>query len=159
MTRPSARIRPAIPRTAQAASNPPAAVLGPATEAQSADSAPRIAQLWLPGRLPGLNDLIFTNVGARIKHQRGPKQMVKLLVQAQGIATFTKPVMLKFEWREPNKRRDPDGVCGGSKLVIDALKTAGVLANDGWKHIASIVHSWSVDAQSPGVLVTITEVE
>ena len=60
--------------------------------------------------------------------------------------------------REPNKRRDPDGFCaGGAKVVIDALKTAGVLDNDGWRHIVGLRHTWSVDATRPGVLVTITE--
>lgn len=119
----------------------------------------RVERVWLPGRLPGLNDLMFTNVGARIKHQRGPKQAVKLLVQTQRIQPFTTPVALSFEWREPNRKRDPDGFCaGGAKVVIDALKTAGVIENDGWKHIARIRHEWRVDAEKPGVLVTIEEV-
>jgi hypothetical protein len=119
---------------------------------------PRAVQIWLPGRLPGLNDLLFTSVGARIKHQRGPKQTVKLIVEAQRIGRFDRPVSLAFDWREPNKRRDPDGFCaGGAKVVIDALKTAGVLDNDGWRHIVGLRHTWSVDATRPGVLVTITE--
>lgn len=121
--------------------------------------AMRTVRLWLPGRLPGLNDLLFTNVGARIKHQNGPKQAVALLVQAQRVTPFERPVRLTFEWREPNKRRDPDGICaGGAKVTIDALKTAGVLPNDGWKNIAAIAHTWRVDAKAPGVMVTIEEV-
>jgi hypothetical protein len=108
--------------------------------------------------LPALNDLLFTNVKARIKHQKGPKQAVALLVQAQRIKPFGGPVALSFEWREPNRRRDPDGICaGGAKVLIDALKTAGVLANDGWRNIASIRHTWLVDKTNPGVWVTLEE--
>lgn len=120
----------------------------------------RVERLWLPGRLPGLNDLMFTSVGARIRHQKAPKQAVALLAHAQRIKPFTSPVALTFEWHEPNRRRDPDGICaGGSKTVIDALKTAGVIANDGWKHIARIEHTWVVDRENPGVSVTIREME
>lgn len=119
----------------------------------------RVERIWLPGRLPGLNDLLFTNIGARIKHQKGPKQAVRLLVQAQRIKPFDKPVALSFEWVEPNKRRDPDGfTAGGTKVLIDALKTSGVIANDGWKNVAAIAHTWRVDQRAPGVHVTITEV-
>jgi Holliday junction resolvase RusA-like endonuclease len=121
-------------------------------------STPRTETLWLPGRLPGLNDLLFTNIGARIKHQKGPKAAVRELVKKQRIAQFERPVLLRFEWREPNRKRDPDGFCaGGAKVVIDALKTAGVLKNDGWQQVAGIAHSWCVDSVAPGVLVTIEE--
>jgi len=119
----------------------------------------RVERIWLPGRMPGLNDLMFKGIGARIRFQKAPKRAVLLLVQAQGIKPFNGPVALSFEWVEPNKRRDPDGICsGGSKTLIDALKTCGVIANDGWKHIAGIAHSWRCDPQNPGVLVTIKEV-
>jgi hypothetical protein len=69
---------------------------------------------------------------------------------------FEGPARLRFEWRERDRRRDPDGVsAGGKKLVLDGLVMAKVLAGDGWKHIAGWEDSWSVDADQPGVMVTI----
>jgi hypothetical protein len=133
--------------------------LGAATEPEQASASPRVERFWLPGRLPGLNDLLFTSVGARIRHQKGPKAAVSLLVAVQRIKPFERPVRLSFEWHEPNMRRDPDGFCaGGAKVAIDALVSAGTLKGDGWRYIAALTHTWRV-AKEPGVWVTLEEVE
>lgn len=39
----------------------------------------------------------------------------------------------RFEWFPANKKIDPDNIAsGGTKIILDALRLLGVLANDGW---------------------------
>lgn len=63
-------------------------------------------------------------------------------------------MVLTFEWREPNKKRDLDNVAAAKKLVIDGLVTAGVLHGDGWKHLHGFRDYFEVNPDA-GVLVTI----
>lgn len=80
---------------------------------------------------------------------------VALLAQVARTPSF-EAAHVRFEWVEPNRRRDPSNVCGGgTKILLDALQHAGVLKNDGWKQVLSLSHRWRVDAANPGVLVTL----
>ena len=122
------------------------------------------AQLWVPGPLPGLNELIAAAKGsggrgagyARLK--RAWTDTVWALAKAARLRQFTRPVSLHFLWCELHQRRDPDNVAaGGRKLALDGLVKAGVLQGDGWRWITSWSDSWTVDATKPGVMVSIAE--
>ena len=64
------------------------------------------------------------------------------------------PVALTFEWFCKNRRKDPDNISsGGRKIILDALVTAGVLRNDGWKDIEGFSDAFFVDAKNPRVVV------
>ena len=102
--------------------------------------------LWVPGKLPGLNELIAAAKGAggtgraysRLKRQW--TDTIVLLARAAKLRPVGGPCYLRFVWCEENRRRDPDNVAaGGRKLILDSLVTAGVLAGDGWAH----VHGWT----------------
>ena len=119
--------------------------------------------LWIPGPLPGLNELL---AAARSAHGRGSayaslKRQWGDTVWALAKAAKLKPVAcaeLVFEWREPNRRRDPDNVSSaGRKLILDGLVKAGVLSGDGWEGIYSFQDWWFVDRMEPGVLVKIAD--
>lgn len=122
------------------------------------------AALWVPGPLPGLNELIDAAKGyggrgagyARLK--RSWTDTVWLLAQAAKLGTFDQPVTIAFLWRERDRRRDPDNVAaGGRKLILDGLVKAGVLRGDGWRHVAGWADEWSVERE-PGCLVLLSEV-
>jgi hypothetical protein len=144
----------------QKAADPHAATL-PAPPPDGRQDGPvllRRERFWLPGRLPGLNDLLFTDVRSAIRTRRAPHAAIALLAQAARIRPFDGPVRVTCEWHEPNKRRDPDGIVGGgTKCLLDGLVNAGVLKGDGWRHIAALTHTWRV-AKEPGVWVTLEEV-
>lgn len=123
-------------------------------------------ELWIPGPLPGLNELLAAAGGsggrragyARIKRQW--TETVWALARNAGIhrpGPFESQVEIDFEWMERDRRRDPDNVAaGGRKLALDGLVKAGVLMGDGWKH----VHGWTDKffvGSVPGVNVTIRE--
>jgi hypothetical protein len=130
-----------------------------------------MAVLWVPGPLPGLNELIAAAKGAggtgraysRLKRQW--TETVWALAKEARIdkpGPFERPVLITFEWVEKDRRRDPDNVAaGGRKLILDGLVEAGVLAGDGWRHIRAWNDRWvTVDeviggSKGPGVGVTI----
>lgn len=122
--------------------------------------------LWVPGKLPNLNDMIAAAKGARgrgylySKMKKEWTSTVSLLAKAAGLTTHTGPVRVHFVYHEETKRRDLDGVSGGArKLILDGLVDAGVLPNDGPKHVVGLVDEVVYGAGKPGVLVVIEPVE
>lgn len=116
--------------------------------------------LWIPGRLPGLNELIAAAKGAggtgraysRLK--RDWTNTIHLLARAAKLGRAPTPAFLRFVWVEPNRRRDPDNFCaGGRKLLLDGLVAAGVFSDDGWDEIAGWRDEWQIG--SPGVRIVI----
>lgn len=130
-----------------------------------------IRELWIPIPLPNLNDVIETAAQAiKLKDGRvirGVKwrkmkshwaQIISLHAENQGFGPINTPAHFELEFREPNRRRDPDNfVGGGMKLIFDAFQEAGLLENDGWDQILSIAPSWKVEKFAPGVLVRVRE--
>lgn len=126
--------------------------------------AATLRSFFVHGKLPCLNDLLDSSKGAggtgahysRLKRQW--TEAVWAEARAAGIhkpGPFAGPVRIRFEWRERDRRRDPDNVAAAKKLILDGLVVAKVLEGDRWRHVASWTDSWSVDAMNPGVLVTI----
>lgn len=63
---------------------------------------------------------------------------------------------ITFIWKHPNKRRDFDNVEAGQKFIRDGLVSAGIVANDGWKHFPPrTLHKHEVNKDDPGVIVII----
>ena len=105
-------------------------------------------KLTIPGRLPGLNELIEAErrICAEIRRQ------------LRGVH-IRRPVVMRYLWVEPDRRRDRDNITAGRKYVQDALVRCKVLQNDGWKEIASFADDWAVDKARPRVEIEITEME
>lgn len=121
-----------------------------------------LAGLWIPGPLPGLNDLIAAAKGsggrgaayARLKREW--TEAVWAHAKSQRVPAFPRRVVLEFRWFERDRRRDPDNVAaGGRKLVLDGLVMAGVLQGDGWRWIQRWTDSFDVRPDRPGVAVQI----
>jgi hypothetical protein len=127
------------------------------------------AQLWIPGKMPGLNELIAAAKGSGGRGARYAKlkrqwtTTVWALALKARLPAFPGRVSLRFEWLERDKRRDPDNVAaGGRKLILDGLVTAGVLRGDGWKFIDVWSDSFGLAGSKPlhngepGCLVTLS---
>lgn len=70
-----------------------------------------------------------------------------------------KPVFMEYLWIEPNRRRDKDNISSfGRKVIQDALVSAGVLKDDGWKHVVGFSDRFEVDKENPRIEVIIKEV-
>ena len=135
-------------------------------------------ELKIPGPLPGLNQIIEaakeqalwdswfakkgrkkprapTNTYSAMKRQWGG--LIKACIKVQAIRPVPS-AFFEFEWREKDRRRDPDNVAaGGRKLILDGLTRAGIIRDDGWKHVAGWKDSFVVDKAEPGVVVRIRE--
>jgi Holliday junction resolvase RusA-like endonuclease len=118
-------------------------------------------RIILPGRLPGLNEVISANRAHWSKGAKQKKSLTECLawhIKAQikhpvGKATY------HFKWVEKDKRRDKDNVASGKKFFMDALQMAGIINNDGWKQVAGFADEFEVDAKNPRVEIEIIEVE
>jgi len=120
------------------------------------------AGLWVPGPLPGMNELIAAAKGAggrgvRYAHVKAEwTDAVWAYAKNQRLPSFPGRVVIEFRWFERDRRRDPDNVAaGGRKLVLDGLVKAGVLKGDGWKFIQSWTDRFDVAPERPGVALTI----
>lgn len=109
-------------------------------------------QIWIPRRVPSLNDLLQAKSTTYGKGTVRTDAYDKLKKSWAQTVKLYAPRFLKlgrcsvhFEIREPDRRRDPDNLCGAiAKLVLDGLVKSGVLAGDGWAHIAGLSFSWRV---------------
>lgn len=114
------------------------------------------------GRLPGMNEII--DVARRNKFMAA-KQKKKHTVECawqivvQRVSVFKSPVIIDFEWYEPDNRRDIDNVAaGGTKFILDALVETVRIPDDSRKYVRGITHSFSdPDKKNPRIVVTIRE--
>jgi Holliday junction resolvase RusA-like endonuclease len=132
-----------------------------------------IHQLWIPGPMPGLNEIIDAKGVVSKTRGRGGKrwdgysdlksqwsQRVTLYARQASFGRIVGMNEFFYEIREPNRRRDPSNfVAGAVKITEDALQEAGLLENDGWKQVAGIHTTWTVDEKRPGVMLTVREVQ
>ena len=124
--------------------------------------------LWIPGKLPGLNDLL----AASGSHGGGKRRFNKYniikrhwagVVHAECLRQDILPIeraWFDFIWYEKSRRRDPDNIAAaGRKLLLDALVSAGILPNDGWKQVAGWRDKFICCADcrqgEPGVMIVI----
>lgn len=117
--------------------------------------------LWVPGPLPGLNEIINAkgnrlgrgglsewNKMKKLWHGRVASMAIQQKIQRIESAHFY------YTFVEPNRRRDPSNVMAGAiKIIEDGLQHAGLLAGDGWKNVLSIGALWECDDRAPGVRV------
>ncbi len=119
------------------------------------------ALLVIDGTMRGLNDwrdAIQRSPHAGNDMARAAKKRVAALAREQRVPRFERPVVVIFDWYEPNKRRDLDNVAGtGQKWVLDGLVAADVLPDDNADHVVGIQHWLHFDALEPGAIVTITD--
>lgn len=109
--------------------------------------------LWIPGPLPGLNELLAAaksgrgrgNAYSRLKAEW--TDIIWAHVKSARWHTIQIPAVIYFHWVERNRKRDPDNVAaGGRKLILDALVKAGSLPGDGWDYVKGWHDSFSVGA-------------
>lgn len=120
-----------------------------------------LAQVFfVPGPLPGQNEMLtahgYGGGGAGNSYAKAKKKWtddIALLARVHKIRPVPR-AHLRFIWHERHRRRNPDNIAAGKKLVIDGLVRAGVLKNDGWEEIVSFSDEWQV-ASPPGVTVVI----
>lgn len=119
--------------------------------------------LTINGRLDNMNDYTRacrTNQykGAKMK-QKNEAVVIRAILEQLGRLRITKPVIIRYRWYEPNKRRDLDNISSfGRKVIQDALVQTKVLRDDGWSYITGFQDAFFVDKYHPRIEVEIEEV-
>lgn len=114
-------------------------------------------------RLDGLNDYIDAcrknpHAGANMKAANEQIVMFEISRQLRG-CHIRKPVIMRYQWYEKNRRRDLDNISSfGRKVIQDALVKCKVLQNDGWREIRGFSDEFYIDKENPHVVVEIMEV-
>ena len=121
-----------------------------------------MTRLVISGKLPGLNEYIAAERDSRFKGaqmRREAEKRVEWAARAQlrGVH-FERPVIMRYTWVEPNRRRDKDNIAFAKKFIQDALVRIGVLKNDGWSFVTGFTDGFSVDKKRPRVEVEFEEV-
>lgn len=121
--------------------------------------------LYIPGRMPNLNELIDARM---VGFRRGRKRINGYTEIKREWEAVIRPIALTSGVRsigpsaftllciEPNRRRDPDGFTSGAfKLLFDALQSARIMKNDGWRGVLDMRSHWGVNLEQPCVCLYI----
>jgi hypothetical protein len=114
----------------------------------------------IPGRLPGLNEMIEAAKSHYGNYSDMKKNYTDMVAWAALAAKVPKmeTVEVTILWVEPDNRRDFDNVCCGAKFVLDGLVRARVLHNDTRRHVRKVSHSMDTDKMNQRVIVYLEEV-
>jgi len=117
----------------------------------------------IPGKLDGLNEYTSANrtnpyKGGKMKRDNESAVIWAIRSQLKDVH-INKPVILKYDFFEPNKRRDLDNISSfAMKVIQDSLVKTNVLKNDGWNEILGFTTQFYLDKNNPRIEVTIVEV-
>ena len=97
----------------------------------------------IPGRLPGLNEIIEAarkghHVSRQLKRETEAIIGAAIMAGKPRVVKFDCPVSVWFRFYEPNRRRDYDNIEAGRKFILDALVDAGVIKGDGQKYLVEV---------------------
>ena len=120
----------------------------------------------IKGTLPGLNEYLKAERSFRNRHSNGNdmKQQYQIIISnavRRDLKNLhiNKPVMIKYDFYEPNRKRDLDNIAGvAHKFIQDALVKCRVLDNDGWNNITGFEDKFYIDKHNPRIEVLIKEV-
>ena len=117
----------------------------------------------VPGRLPGRNEVDYMNRSGWKKGNdlvQSEEDRIMWAIREAGVKPVDYPVEVIVDFYEKKapkgKRRDVDNVKGGgNKLILDALKKLGIIADDDPCHMRNIYGWVGYEQPNPRVEVKI----
>lgn len=119
-------------------------------------------KLIISGKLDDLNKYTSANRTNRYKGGEMKKANEDIVIwqirqQLKGVH-INKPILLKYDFYEPNRKRDLDNISSfAHKVIQDSLVKTEVLQNDGWKNICGFTDMFYCEPKNPRIEVTIIE--
>jgi len=113
-------------------------------------------KLILPGNLTDLNTYINaerTNRFRGAKIKKDETERVYWECKKQKLKLIDHEQILTFYWYCKDMKKDPDNIAFAKKFILDGMRDAGVLKNDGWKQITGFYDMFFVDKENPRVEV------
>ena len=119
-------------------------------------------EVWIPGRLPGENEIIKAAKSGKGKNNAYTRLKKKWTDYVAAIFQdcHIRPmgsIYVSFVWIEKNRKRDKDNITAAKKFIFDAMIKAGIIPNDGWKNIVGWRNSFKVNPHTFGVWVIIRQ--
>lgn len=112
------------------------------------------------GELPDLNTIIDKSKSHWANYSKMKKIYTSRVARAAIGAQKVKKADIDIIYYCKNRRKDPDNIIGGgNKFVLDGLVKAGVIENDGWRHVNSLNCRCRLDKDNPRVEIRIREEE
>lgn len=114
----------------------------------------------IPGRLPGLNDLVGQcHWAVYARKKKTSMETVMWAIRAARLEPIEGRATVTITCYELNKRRDEDNVqSGAAKIILDALQKMGVLKGDGQKYCHVVHRPVETDKDNPRIEVEVTSV-
>lgn len=118
-------------------------------------------QLEIPVIYPCLNDYIHAIARNKYAGNSMKRQWTELTAkyaktQLKPLRKEQLPVTLKYTFFERNRRRDKDNIASfAMKTIQDGLVAAGIIENDGWKHVGKFECDFCAGEQFTGVKIEI----
>jgi Holliday junction resolvase RusA-like endonuclease len=116
------------------------------------------------GELPSLNEYINACRGNKYNSNNLKKMADNRVVMAINQAIkdsfegkLRVPIAcvdFKIHWFCKDKRKDKDNIMFAKKFIFDGCAKAGIIKNDGWKHIGNIAETLSIDKHCPRIEVS-----
>lgn len=119
-------------------------------------------KLIIPGRLPGMNEIIATAKSHPKAYSREKKEYTNAIAwqcKAQKLCSIYKTIDVTIKWHCKDRRRDKDNITAGQKYILDGLQKARVIKNDNWECIRSLRHEFAVDKDNERIEIILKEVE
>lgn len=120
-----------------------------------------VYRVTIPGSLHGLNEYINAcraNPQGANAFKRKDQWKCRLFIENQIRTHIEKPVIIHYHWYEKSRRRDLDNISGyGHKVIQDALVSARVLRDDGWRYVSGFTDEFSLDKKEPRIVVELEE--
>ncbi len=117
-------------------------------------------RLTIAGEMPSMNEIVGAANKSRWSYNDLKREWTDRIAQEAMVARLPRveKAVVRCSWHVRNRRKDPDNVAGGIKLILDGLVKAGVLPGDGWRNVAGIAHEFVVDKQNPRVEIDVVPV-
>src|SRR5699024_6365601 len=105
-----------------------------------------------------MNDIIAYSKRHHMQYSIMKKQYTQLVKLKAMKLPKVESADFIITWYCKDKRKDPDNIASGVKFIMDGLVEAGVILNDGWREVNSVIHFFEIDKSNPRVEVNILEV-
>lgn len=94
-------------------------------------------------KLPSLNEYIYACRSNRFYGSKMKKEYEEQIIwYLAKLPKFKRPVKIRFQWVEGNKRRDYDNIAFAKKFILDAMVKAGKLKDDNRKCVMSFTDTF-----------------
>jgi Holliday junction resolvase RusA-like endonuclease len=115
-------------------------------------------KIIISGTLPSMNEIVAESkrhYGSYSKMKSHYTNHVAWTAKAAKLPSIEGLANFEITWFVRNRKKDKDNLMAGQKFIFDGLVSAGLLKNDGWAQIGTIVHRFEVDNKNPRVEVEI----